>query len=158
MLDSRVMRSWILVLAACAGSPTTEAPNPQATNSSAPPPAQGSSTMPGPNVKQPGGTGVDQHGVLLRSKPDPNAPAPDPALLADDDANLLFFCGGLAGDPALQTKAWLQLGLVDAAGAPTPKMTEFIRANTAWSQTHTELIAPYATPAKAKAYLSDRLK
>lgn len=114
--------------------------------------------MPGPNAKQPGGTGVDEHGVLLRSKPDPNAPPPDPALLADDDANLLFFCGGLAGDPTLQNKVWVHLGLVDATGAKTPKMAQFIRANTAWSETHIELIAPYATPAQAKAYLVEHLK
>jgi hypothetical protein len=120
---------------------------------------QGSqNTMTAPDANQPGGTGIDQNGVLLRSKPDPNAPPPDPAMLADDDANTLYFCGGLAGDSALQKKAWLQLGLIDGAGNSTPKMAEFIRANTEWMKSHASVIAPYATAAKAKAYLQAHLK
>lgn len=106
----------------------------------------------------PGGTGVDEHGVLLRSKPDPNAPAPDPALVAADDANLLFYASGIIGDPKLQRRAWVQLGLADRAGAPTPRMAEFIRANQVWVRDRASVAATVATAAKAKAYLVAHLK
>jgi hypothetical protein len=118
---------------------------------------QGSQAMSQDN-KTPGGTGVDQHGVLLRSKPDPNAPKPDPALLADDAAQLLFYAGALVGDPAIQRRVWQQLKLADAAGTPTPKMTEFIRAHQEWVKVKGSLAGTVATPAKAKAYLDEHLK
>lgn len=105
-----------------------------------------------------GGTGVDENGVLLRSKPDPNAPRPDPKLVADDDAQLLFSAGALVGDPALQRRVWQQLGLADAAGTPTPKMTEFIRAHQEWAKDHAQLAQTVATPDKARAYLDAHLK
>jgi hypothetical protein len=108
--------------------------------------------------KTPGGTGVDEHGVLLRSKPDPNAPKPDPALVADDAANLLFYAGALIGDPAIQRRVWQQLHLADAAGAPTPRMTEFIRAHQEWVKGKASVAQTVATPAKAKAYLDAHLK
>ena len=108
--------------------------------------------------KTPGGTGVDEHGVLLRSKPDPNAPKPDQAMLADDDSQLLFYAGALVGDPAIQRRVWQQLKLADASGAPTPRMTEFIRAHQEWVKTKASVAATVATPAKAKAYLDTHLK
>ena len=108
--------------------------------------------------KTPGGTGVDEHGVLLRSKPDPNAPKPDPALVADDAANLLFYAGALVGDPAIQRRVWQQLKLADASGAPTPRMTEFIRAHQEWVKVKASVAQTVATPAKAKAYLDAHLK
>jgi len=107
---------------------------------------------------QPGGTGVDQDGVLLRSKPDPNAPPPDPKLLADDAANLLFHAGALVGDPAKQRRVWAQLGLADAGGTPTAKMTEFIRAHQQWVKDKASLAASVASQAKAAAYLDARLE
>ena len=110
------------------------------------------------NPEQPGGTGVDENGVLLRSKPDPNAPQADPKLVADNDANLLFYAGALVGDPAKQRRVWQQLGLADAAGAPTPRMTEFIRAHQQWVKDRADLAASVATPAKATAYLDANLK
>lgn len=119
--------------------------------------SQGSQAMSQDN-DTPGGTGVDQHGVLLRSKPDPDAPKPDPALLGDDAAQLLFYAGALVGDPAIQRRVWQQLKLADAAGAPTPKMTEFIRAHQEWVKTKGSVAATVATPAKAKAYLDEHLK
>ncbi len=121
------------------------------------PGSQGSQAMSQDN-NTPGGTGVDQHGVLLRSKPDPNAPKPDPALVGDDAAQLLFYAGALIGDPAIQRRVWQQLKLADAAGAPTPKMTEFIRAHQEWVKTKGQVAATVATPAKAKAYLDEHLK
>jgi hypothetical protein len=108
--------------------------------------------------KTPGDTGVDQDGVLLRSKPDPNAPKPDPALVADDASQLLFYAGALLGDPAIQRRVWQQLGLADASGAPTPRMTEFIRAHQEWVKTNASAAGTVATPAKAKAYLDSHLK
>lgn len=108
--------------------------------------------------KIPGGTGVDEHGVLLRSKPDPNAPAPDPALIANDDANLLYFAAAAAGDPALMRRAWLQLKLVDSAGTPTPLMAEFIRAHQEWQTQRGQLAYGLMTPDKARAYLEAHLK
>jgi hypothetical protein len=108
--------------------------------------------------KTPGGTGVDQHGVLLRSKPDPKAPKPDPAMVADDAANLLFSAAAMIGDPALQRRAWQQLQLADASGHPTPRMTEFLRANEEWVRVKADLMATVATPAKARAYLDTHLK
>lgn len=108
--------------------------------------------------KTPGGTGVDENGVLLRSKPDPNAPKPDATLVADDASQLLFYAGGLLGDPAIQRRVWQQLGLADAAGAPTPRMTEFIRAHQEWVKAKASVAATVATPAKAKAYLDSHLK
>lgn len=107
---------------------------------------------------QPGGTGVDENGVLLRTKPDPNEPAPDPKLVADDDANLLFFASGLAGDTTLQRKAWVKLGLSDTAGNPTPKMTDFLRANQVWVKEKANLASSVNTQVKAKAYLEAHLK
>lgn len=106
----------------------------------------------------PGGTGVDEHGVLLRSKPDPNAPKPDPALVADDAANLLFYAGALIGDPTIQRRVWRQLGLADASGTPTPRMTEFIRANQEWVKVKAAVAQTVATPAKARAYLDAHLE
>jgi len=107
---------------------------------------------------QPGGTGVDENGVLLRSKPDPNAPQADPKIVADDDSNLLFYAGALIGDPAKQRKVWIQLGLADANGAPTAKMTDFIRAHQVWVKDKASLAASVATQAKASAYLDSHLK
>lgn len=104
------------------------------------------------------GTGVDEHGNLLRSKPDPNAPKPDPAIIADDASNMLFFAGALAGDPALLRRAWQQLQLADAAGSPTPRMTEFIRAHQEWVKVKGNLAQSINTPAKARAYLDANLK
>lgn len=111
-----------------------------------------------PDDKIPGGTGVDEHGVLLRSKPDPNAPKPDPALVADDAVNLLFYAGALIGDPAIQRRVWKQLGLADASGTLTPRMTEFIRAHQEWVKVKVDLAQTVATPAKARAYLDSHLK
>jgi hypothetical protein len=108
--------------------------------------------------KTPGDTGVDEHGVLLRSKPDPNAPKADAALVADDAAQLLFYAGALVGDPAIQRRAWQQLGLADASGAPSPRMTEFIRAHQEWVKVKASAAATVATPANAKAYLDAHLK
>lgn len=110
------------------------------------------------NNEIPGGTGVDEHGVLLRSKPDPDAPKPDPAMVADDASNLLYAASGVLGDPAIIRKAWQQLHLADAAGTPTPRMTEFIRANQEWVQKNNALLQTVATPAKARAYLDAHLK
>jgi hypothetical protein len=107
---------------------------------------------------QPGGTGVDDDGVLLRSKPDPNDPGPDPKLVADDDANLLFYAGAMLGEPATQRRVWQQLGIADSAGAPTPKMTDFIKAHSEWTKTKATLAASVATPDKARAYLKTHLK
>lgn len=118
---------------------------------------QGSQAM-SQDSNTPGGTGVDQHGVLLRSKPDPDAPKPDPALVADDAAQLLFYAGALVGDPAIQRRVWQQLGLADAAGTPTPKMTEFIRAHQEWVKVKGSVAGTVATQAKAKAYLDEHLK
>ena len=111
-----------------------------------------------PDNNTPGNTGVDEHGVLLRSKPDPNAPKPDPAMVADDAANLLFYAGALTGDPAVQRRVWQQLQLADAAGSPTPRMTEFIRAHQEWVKAKGSVAATVATPAKARAYLDAHLK
>lgn len=106
----------------------------------------------------PGGTGVDEHGVLLRSKPDPNAPKPDPALVADDAANLLYFAGALVGDPATQRRVWQQLQLADAAGTPNAKMSAFIVSHQEWVRGKPELAGSVATAAKARAYLDAHLK
>jgi hypothetical protein len=119
--------------------------------------SQGSQAMSQDN-ETPGGTGVDQHGVLLRSKPDPDAPKPDPALVADDAAQLLFYAGALVGDPAIQRRVWQQLRLADASGTPTPKMTEFIRAHQEWVKVKGDVAATVATPAKARAYLDEHLR
>ncbi len=108
--------------------------------------------------RTPGNTGVDWNGELLRSKPDPNEPKPNQALIDDDAAQLLFYAGGLANDPALQRKAWVQLGLADAGGTPTPKMTEFIRSTQEWMKTKQALIATVDTQDKARAYLTAHLK
>lgn len=108
--------------------------------------------------RTPGDTGVDEHGVLLRSKPDPNAPKADPALVADDASNLLFYAGGLVGDPALLRRVWVQLKLADASGQPTPRMTEFIRAHQEWVKVKASVAATVDTPDKARAYLNQHLK
>jgi hypothetical protein len=118
-----------------------------------PPPSGGT-----PDPNQPGGTGVDEHGVLLRSKPDANGPEPDPKLVADDDSNLLFYAGASVGDPALQRRTWVQLGLADGSGNPTPKMSEFLRAHQVWVRDRASLAATVATPEKARAYLEAHLK
>ncbi len=112
----------------------------------------------GQDRQPPGGTGVDEHGNLLRSKPDPSEPRPDPALVVDDPANLLFYAGALVGEPTLQRRVWQQLGLADAAGAPTPRMTEFIRAHQQWVQDRPERAQTVATPAKARAHLDAHLQ
>ena len=118
--------------------------------------AQGDQTMTR-DPEPPGGTGVDEHGVLLRTRPDPDAPPPDPALLADDDANLLFRAGALVGDPAVQRRVWRQLDLVDAAGAPTPKMAAFIRAHQQWVVDRADRAQSVVTQAAASAYLDAHL-
>lgn len=110
------------------------------------------------NDNTPGGTGVDEHGVLLRSKPDPSAPKPDPALIADDAANLLFYASGVVGDPSLVRRAWRQLGLADAAGTPTPRMTDFIRAHQEWVRVKAAVAQTVATPPAARTYLDAHLK
>jgi hypothetical protein len=110
------------------------------------------------NRRTPGDTGVDEHGVLLRSKPDPNALKPDPALVADDASNLLFYASGLIGDLAIQRRVWLQLNLADAGGTPTPRMTEFIRAHQEWVKVKASVAQTVATPAKARAYVDEHLK
>jgi hypothetical protein len=153
------MRSYwfAIVLFACAKAPNNTANNIRTQTTR--PTAQGSqTTMTASDPKQPGGTGVDEHGVLLRSKPDPSEPKPDPKLVADDDANLLFYAGALVGDATLQRRTWVQLGLSDSAGIPTPKMTEFIRANQVWVKDRASVAATIATPAKARAYLDTHLK
>lgn len=111
-----------------------------------------------PQNTRPGDTGVDEHGNLLRSKPDPSAPPADPAMVADDSANLLFYAGALVGDPAVQRKVWQRLQLADAAGTPTPRMTEFIRAHQEWVKTRASVAESVATPDKARAYLDAHLK
>jgi hypothetical protein len=156
------LRWLVLVLVSFACSTPTKTPTPT-TNTTDPASSQGqhnqgSQTMTPPDAPHPGGTGVDKDGVLLRSKPDPSVPAPDPAMVADDDANLLFFAGSMVGDVAVQRKVWVHLGLADAGGNPTPKMTEFIRANQEWVKTKGTLIATVATAAKAKAYLDAHLQ
>ncbi len=108
--------------------------------------------------KTPGGTGVDEQGNLLRSKRDPGEPKPDPVLVGDDEANLLFYAGALVGEPTLQRRVWQQLGLADAAGAPTPRMTDFIRAHQQWVKDRPERAQTVATPAKARAHLDTHLK
>ncbi len=148
----------LVLVAGCSGADPANRPAKGAEPASHAEPAnQGSQTMT-QDRRTPGDTGVDEHGVLLRSKPDPSAPKADPALVADDAANLLFFAGGMAGDPALQRKTWVQLQLADAGGTPTPKMTEFIRANQEWVKTKQALIATVDTADKARAYLKDHLK
>jgi len=107
--------------------------------------------------RSPGDTGVDEHGQLLRSKPDPNAPKANQALVADDEAQLMFYAGGVVGDPALQRKSWIKLGLADAGGTPTPKMTDFIRTHQEWVKTNQAKIETVGTPDKARAYLTGRL-
>jgi len=152
----------LLLLAACAsGDPKPDHPvssgsgSDPATNPSHP----GETGQQGMVQDQtPGNTGVDEHGVLLRSKPDPDAPKPDPALVADDDANTLFYAAGLAGDPALQKRALQQLGLFDASGAPTPKFQPFLLAQQEWVKTHGDKAAAVNTPATAKAYVTAHLK
>jgi hypothetical protein len=150
--------SWLLFLIACSSSaePSKTPPtNPSTTPTDSG--SQGSQAMTN-DPNQPGGTGVDENGVLLRSKPDPNAPQADPKLVADDDSNLLFYAGALVGDPAKQRKVWIQLGLADANGAPTPKMTDFIRAHQVWVKDKASLAASVASQAKASAYLDTHLK
>lgn len=160
-------RAWIVwVLAACSTTESAKSsPQPLPPAETAQPPQPAGSDRPDesdPAMTKdrdtPGGTGVDEHGVLLRSKPDPNAPKPDPKLVADNDAQLLFAAGALVGDPGLQRRTWQQLGLVDAAGTPTPKMTEFIRAHQEWAKEHGRLAESVSTPDKARAYLDAHLK
>jgi len=117
---------------------------------------QGSQGM--PQNTHPGDTGVDEHGNLLRSKPDPSAPKADPAMVADDASNLLFYAGALTGDPAVQRRVWQRLQLADASGTPTPRMTEFIRAHQEWVKTRGSVAETVATPDKARAYLDAHLK
>lgn len=155
-----------LLIAACskADPPAPARPNGSSTaNVTIPPPAgpvdAGQASQPMNDPEQPGGTGVGPDGVLLRSKPDPDAPKPDAALLADDKANLLFMAGTLAGDPTVQRRVWQKLGLADANGAPTAKMTEFLRAHAEWQKTHQTLVVEHVgTPAQAKAYAEANLK
>lgn len=138
----------LVLVAGCSGAEPTK---------HAEPANQGSQTM-SQDRRTPGDTGVDQNGVLLRSKPDPNAPKADPALVSNDEANTLFFAGNIAGDPALQRRVWVQLQLSDASGQPTPKMTDFIRANQEWVKTNQAAIGTVDSPDKARAYLKDHLK
>jgi hypothetical protein len=144
--------SAVLVCVACSGGADPASPQPPSR-----PAQQGSQTMT-QDDKTPGGTGVDEHGVLLRSKPDPNAPGAEPSLVADDDANLLFYASGVVGDPAVVRRAWQQLGLADATGTPTPRMTDFIRAHQEWVRTKASVAQTVATPPKARAYLDAHLK
>jgi hypothetical protein len=144
--------------AAAAPPPVTATDNQPADPGINPKPSTGSDNIMPTNSNTPGGTGVDEHGVLIRSKPDPNAPKPDPALAGDNDANMLFYAASAVGDPAVQRRAWIQLGLVDAKGTPTAKMTDFLRAHNAWLDAHGDLAATVGTPDKAKTYLASRLK
>lgn len=118
------------------------------------------STAPGEGAELiTGGTGVDHKGRLLRSRPDPDAPRPDPLLAADDEANLLFMAGALSEDEALMKQVWRHLGLADEAGEPTPKMVIFMRAHGAWQQNAARSIDKLlGTPEKARAYVKERLK
>lgn len=49
-------------------------------------------------------------------------------------------------------------GWADAAGAPTPKMTELIRAQQEWAKEHGQLAESVSTPDMARGYLDAHLK
>lgn len=110
-------------------------------------------------MEQTGGTGVDYDGVLLRSKLGPHDIEPDPAIVADDEANYLYLAGALSGSADLMKQTWRQLGLTDDEGNPTPRMILFMRSHREWLQLPGKKVSQLLdTPEKARAYVEERLK
>jgi hypothetical protein len=122
---------------------------------------------PMPDTKQPDpgpppgyDTGIDRDGNLIRQRPE-NQPPPitvPPEMLQAHDDHVLLFAAQLAGDAALLRKAWLKLGLADAGGNPTPKMTVFMEAHRLWLEANPQRVQALMTPEKSRAYLQSHLK
>jgi hypothetical protein len=106
------------------------------------------------------GTGIDRDGNLIRQRPE-NQPPPvaiPPEMMNAHDDHVLLFTALLVADPALLRRTWVQLGLADAGGHPTPKMTPFMASHDKWLEANPERVLDLMTSDKAKAYLLAHLK
>jgi hypothetical protein len=89
-----------------------------------------------------------------------NTPSSTPgssSSLSDDNRHKLFQAASVTHDNELMNKVNKKLGLLDAAGSPNNKYTEFVKDHIVWIFKNTDWIGQYNTPEKGRAYVNEHI-